>query len=161
MDAGNREEAAAQAKAKGLFVSDIEERSGGIMNTTPLHVASHAGNRDDVKLLLLAGAALEPQALSGSTPLILASVMGHAEIVRDFIESGANLEAKDDFGNTALHKASGMGHREICWDLVQANADQQATNNDGKTPYDTARNEIKALLDVWADPDYDGGGLGR
>ncbi|CAE7029629.1 ANKRD17 [Symbiodinium microadriaticum] len=79
---------------------------------TPLCNAARTGRVGMVRLLLLAGAALERRSL-GSTPLTLAASAGHVEIVRLLIIAGAALDRVDRWRYTALHRARQRNHHEV------------------------------------------------
>ncbi|CAE7940589.1 ANKRD17 [Symbiodinium necroappetens] len=79
---------------------------------TPLCNAARTGRVEMVRLLLLAGAALERRSL-GSTPLTLAASAGHVEIVRLLIIAGAALDRVDRWRYTALNRARQRNHHEV------------------------------------------------
>ncbi|KAK2172774.1 hypothetical protein NP493_930g02034 [Ridgeia piscesae] len=78
---------------------------------TALHYAARNGHYAVCRLLLEAGASVDPQTRSGSvTPLHRASYSGHANVVSLLIQYGATVSHTDTDGKTPLHKACEQGH---------------------------------------------------
>lgn len=90
--------------------ADLEGRSPGFGNVTPLHAAAAGRHVEVVRLLLAKGA--DPNALQdgGFTPLHSAAQNGDILIVEMLIEAGADPAAKTDEGKTAAELAREAGH---------------------------------------------------
>ncbi|WP_159590159.1 ankyrin repeat domain-containing protein [Hydrogenophaga sp. BPS33] len=77
---------------------------------TPLHQAAGSGRL--TMLDLLAGTAVDAQAVDGSTPYHLAIVYGHLDVAQRLIDLGADIQKTRKDGCTDLHLASNEGHLE-------------------------------------------------
>ena len=72
----------------------------------PLHYASNRGKPELVRLLLQAGADVDPQDAEGRTPLMYAVCAERTMVALLLLVHGANLYTKDRHGKTAeLHDA--------------------------------------------------------
>ena len=92
---------------------------------TPLHMASHKGHLEVVRLLLEANADKDKATVIGSTSLHGASYNGHLEVVRLLLEANADKDkATNADGVTPLYLASKEGHFEVVRLLLEANADK-------------------------------------
>lgn len=76
-------------------------RYDGIVNHSPLHLASRNGHKNVVEVLLTAGVNVNLLTPSG-TALHEAALCGKDNVVRSLLDSGANLDATDREGRTAL-----------------------------------------------------------
>jgi ankyrin repeat protein len=100
------------------LVRAILERGGSpnsknIEGYSPLHIAARIGNRDVVKLLVVAGAEIEAMSPKG-TPFHVAKNHGHDDVVALLIALGANAKASaepiaGDIGVGLLFLALGLG----------------------------------------------------
>ncbi|APU13580.1 MULTISPECIES: ankyrin repeat domain-containing protein [Actinoalloteichus] len=109
----------------------------------PLMAAVVAGDVDEVRRLLAAGAEVDARhpVLNGfndvHTPLLVAARDGHTEIVRLLLAAGADVNAVEPtFGAVPVHKAVYNGHAEITRILVETpgvDIDFQGSTN-GYTP---------------------------
>ncbi len=106
---------------------------------TPLIWAVWNGNTKLVKLLILAGAALDIQDSSGRTPLLVAASKGYLEIVKLLLEAGADVNKQNDYGATALIKASMYEYYEIIKLLIQSGAKLTLKDKSEKTAFDYIR----------------------
>lgn len=82
---------------------------------TALHAAAKGGHADVVRVLLAAGAAVEP-ALSEScatTPLLDGVRGGNLDVVRQLVDAGANTRALTKNRKTILHVAAGTGNADL------------------------------------------------
>ena len=96
---------------------------------TPLICAAAAGKRENLKILLDAGANIEAKDKDGWTALMNAATepeKGHTECVKVLIAKGANLDERNNYGKTALMYAAGGDYRvntESTKVLLEAGAD--------------------------------------
>lgn len=80
---------------------------------TALMVAAAYGDKDRVRALLAAGAAVDARGYIGNTALIFATQEGQEEIAQILVAAGADPDASNDYGTTARKLAAGYGQREI------------------------------------------------
>ena len=88
-------------------------QSCGVLEMTPLHVASLEGKARVVKYLLENGAVVDAKEKHGYTPLCVASSKGHLESVKYLIEFKAKVNQKCLNEYTPLHIAVENGQIEI------------------------------------------------
>ena len=103
--------------------------------STALHMASEAGNVNEVRWLLEQPRIdVNVQNTNLRTALMLASRCGRTEIAKMLLnQSGINVNVKDNNDQTALMHASMSGRTEIVINLLEKGADIMLTDNDGKT----------------------------
>ena len=104
-----------------------------------IHKAAEAGNIEEVKQHLAAGADLSAQ--NGDfkwTPLHVSASKGHKDIVELFIAKAADVNAINIFGETPLHRASLSGHGEVVELLITNGADVNVQDINGTTSLDWA-----------------------
>ncbi|HKZ02095.1 MAG TPA: ankyrin repeat domain-containing protein [Pyrinomonadaceae bacterium] len=104
---------------------------------TPLGLAGFFGHRQNVELLLNAGADVNAASREAMkvTPLHSAAAAKDVGIAGILIEHGANVNAKQpESGFTPLHEAAANGDMEFASLLVNRGAEVNAEMNDGKTP---------------------------
>lgn len=88
-------------------------------NWTPLHHACHAGQLDIIKLLLEAGASVDPPTLNGATPLMRAIESCRPSCVEYLIKAGAKINAVNKtgtvhfLGRTVILQLHLMEHKYI------------------------------------------------
>jgi ankyrin repeat protein len=108
---------------------------------TPLHDAALAGDVEEARRLLQAGA--DPSAADddGWTPLHAAAQNWHVDVVVALLEAGANVDARDSHGNTALSTAvfNSRGRGDVIVALRRHGADPHAANRHGVSPLALAR----------------------
>ena len=106
-------------------------------NYTPLIKASENGHEECVRILLAAGARVDPGHLvGGHTALMKAAKAGHLKVVEVLIAAGADVNAVNRFNErtTALIEAAANRHREIATALIAAGANVNAQDQSGCTP---------------------------
>jgi ankyrin repeat protein len=102
--------------------ADVNEVQGDGM--TALHWAASRGNLAATRMLVSAGARLDPVTRNGNyTPLHLAAQNGRAEAVRALLAAGANVNATTSSGGaSALHFAASSGDAATIDALVDKGA---------------------------------------
>ena len=90
--------------------ADVDVLSHGIR---PLHVATHHGLVEVIRVLVELGANKEAKGASGETALHAAAFMGHVEAVKALVECGANIGAQGDDGLTPLQLSVQQGHHHV------------------------------------------------
>lgn len=115
-----------------------------------LHAAAHAGDVDEVRRLIAAGADVDAKSEFGGTALMAAAERAHVEVVRLLLEAGADPSRADYLGNAPLHWAAVRGPAESVRLLITHGADVNAGSVQMGTPLSSAagagRIEIAALL---------------
>jgi len=100
-----------------------------------------------VRLLLQAGALLDPVDDFNRTPFHLACLYGWPQIAQLLLANGADLENTDTFGKTPLLSASFWGHFDVVEPLIEQNgADIFARDKCNKTAYDVASGSSSDLI---------------
>lgn len=94
-----------------------------------LMAALYDCNTDIVRILLMAGAAVNIRNAYGMTPLHFA-VKGDTELVKMLIDQGANVNARNREGDSVLHYAV-LHDTETVSSLIVQGADVSAVNNEG------------------------------
>jgi ankyrin repeat protein len=74
---------------------------------TTLHRAAWRGHVDIVKMLLDAGAPVDPRNNNGATPLMNAAMCGNSNIIAVLRAAGADVRAVANDGRTAIDHAGG------------------------------------------------------
>lgn len=80
--------------------SDVNQK--GIGNNTPLHVVSHWGELDGVKMLVEAGAEINALDTDFRTPLYCAVMSRNVLVVKYLLEQGCDPNIVGDDGKSAL-----------------------------------------------------------
>ena len=118
----------------------IEER-GGLLESSPLHVAADSGHAGCVTLLLEQRADVSTKANDDYSPLHDAAVrLGEETIVQLLLEHSAEVSAKTKNGYTPLHYATRreeitiVRREAVVLQLLEAGADASATTDDGSFP---------------------------
>ena len=104
----------------------------------PLLMAAHAGRREAIKKLLIAGANPNGEPDGRDTALIAAASRGHREIMHDLLEGGASIDHRGARRMTALMGAAANGHIQVVEDLLNARADRRMRNDSSRTAFDLA-----------------------
>lgn len=111
-----------------------------IAQTPHLGQPPHSLTIETVRLLIAAGADVNPPPAGGTTPLMAAASRNSPDVLKLLLDAGAraSLNAKDGLGRTALMLApgsrfdpSGTAAARI---LVAAGADVNAADREGRTP---------------------------
>lgn len=107
---------------------DIETRDGH--GRTPLHVATHAGRRDAVRLLAQAGAKLDALDDDRYDAVTIAAVADDRATLALLLSLGASAgQTTSRYDGTALIAAAHLGHDEIVRQLIAAGAPLDHVNN--------------------------------
>ena len=138
--------------------ADVSAAQGDGM--TALHWAAERGDPDLARMLLYAGARVDPVTRIGSyAPLHLAARSGSAAVAGLLLDAGADpAAAAAGTGTTPLHLAAAAGSTELVTALAERDADPNAREAVwGQTPlmFAAAMNRaeaIRALLAAGADP---------
>lgn len=146
---------AARMGDKTLLEYLLEKRANVLIKNkngdTAINLAALHGQLDCVKLLVKAGAEINP---AGGlwTPLSYAAFSGQRDISAYLIEAGAHIDARAPNGMTSLMLAARNGHLTVVQLLLESHADRSLRSPDGLTALDIARNahqnQIAALLDI-------------
>lgn len=147
------------------FVANVDSWSNYYCwygDSTPLGLASRLGREGTARLLLEAGADVNPiprhnqGVASVYTPLSQASIYGHESIVRLLLENKADVNSQDSSGHTALIKASVRSGPSVVRLLLENGAEVNTQNKFRHTALIGAsilNNEstVRLLLDNGAD----------
>lgn len=118
-----------------------------------LMLASRAGSRDIVALLLARKANVRQQSPQGDTALMMASLRGDVEVMKMLVSAGAELNHP---GWTPLHYAAFEGASAAVKFLLDGGADKDAVAPNGYTALMLAARNGKAeaaMVLLYADPD--------
>jgi ankyrin repeat protein len=96
-----------------------------------LQRAARAGDFEQVKTALDAGAPVDSPGPGGSTPLMTAARFGHLALLELLLQRGAALEARDTLGRTPLWSATFGRQDAVVALLVLKGADVNATDAQG------------------------------
>ncbi|XP_072016156.1 E3 ubiquitin-protein ligase MIB2-like [Amphiura filiformis] len=119
---------------------------------TALHVSSHEGHIDVVKVLVAANANLEIKDADGDTALAFSCYGNKPSITRFLLERGSSVHAVNRIGKSSLHTAVGKGNSACASILINQGANVNLRDNEGNTPMMTAiESEDESTIDVLAD----------
>lgn len=90
----------------------IDYRQNSALDNTVLHLASSAGNLDDVKQIC-SKKNINDKGDLGNTALHYACMMGHVEIVNFLLSKGANKNLENEFGETPKDTALLSGIQNV------------------------------------------------
>ena len=110
----------------------LRERNAVLLN------GAKAGDIDDVRDALLAGAKINAKDDSGDTALMQASLLGYVEIAELLINKGADVNTRDYSGDTPLSYAAHRGHVRIVELLLKNGAKVNTKDIKGITPLERA-----------------------
>lgn len=85
-----------------LGVAITDPNQSGALDSTLLHIAAETGAREDIQILIAAGARVDAIGDLGNTPLHAAAMMGQVESVKLLLEHGANKNLTNEFGQTPV-----------------------------------------------------------
>ena len=113
---------------------DVDAAHGDGM--TALHWAAENGSPELARLLLDAGAAVDPLTrLNDYTPLHLAARSAHTRVVDALLAAGADVRARTSTGVTPLHLAAGAGDARSVEALLEGGAEVDVRETTwGQTP---------------------------
>ncbi|XP_043944642.1 E3 ubiquitin-protein ligase MIB2-like [Protopterus annectens] len=101
---------------------------------TALHVASHQGHIDIVKMLLEAKADVEVQDDNGDRAMHFATYGNEHEVSKLLIKHGASVNSVNSARQTPLHVAAQKGYAEVVRVLCYNKCDVNIQDADGNTP---------------------------
>ncbi|MBT2336801.1 ankyrin repeat domain-containing protein [Variovorax paradoxus] len=117
-------------KLKSLVASGANLDARDARGRTPLHVATHARQREAVKLLAKAGANLDLLEDDRYDAVTIASVAGDAATLALLLFLGAKAgQVTSRYDGTALIAAAHLGHDEVVRQLIAAGAPLDHVNN--------------------------------
>jgi ankyrin repeat protein len=100
---------------------------------TPLHTLAKKGRPEEIRLLLDAGAPINPKNQKGRSPMHVLAERGHAEAIKLLIERGAPIDERSgSMGLEPLVLALINGHAESVVALLKGNVN--ALDRNGETP---------------------------
>ena len=148
------------AAVRELLVAGADVNAAQGDGMTALHWAAERGDPDLARMLLYAGAGVEPVTRIGSyTPLHVAARSGSAAVAVLLLDAGADpAAAAPGTGTTPIHLAAAAGSAALVTALAERGADPNAREEAwGQTPlmFAAAMNRvaaIRALLAAGADP---------
>lgn len=95
----------------GLTLSDPDQCGYG--EDSPLHVAARHGLKDDIAVLVKAGASVNKPGELGFTPLHNAAMAGRLDAAKQLLQLGANPRLLNEFDQTAADVAELGGHEDL------------------------------------------------
>lgn len=99
--------------------------------TPALHRAVYAGDVEETRRLLAAGADPATPSLFGATPLMLAAARGDADLIRLLLDAGVDPDAANSEGETALMVVARTGSVDAAGLLLRRGADVHAREDWG------------------------------
>mmetsp|Transcript_1522 Transcript_1522/g.3665 ORF Transcript_1522/g.3665 Transcript_1522/m.3665 type:complete len:207 (-) Transcript_1522:126-746(-) len=104
--------------------------------TTPLMMAAHKNDAEEVKAYVKNGANLNAQDLYGWTALRYAVRADNVEATKALLDGGADMNLPSKSGRTPLMSAASNGISDMVKMLLDAGADAKLKNSEGFTAYD-------------------------
>lgn len=104
--------------------------------TTPLMMAAHNGDAEEVKGYIKNGANLDAQDLYGWTALRYAVRADKVKAAKALIEGGADMNIASKSGRTPLMSAASNGIADMVKLLLDSGADPKVKNKGGYTAYE-------------------------
>ncbi len=118
------------AKITSLAAGKVDLNARDAHGRTPLHVATFARQRDAIKALAKAGAALDLLENDRYDAVTIASVAGDDDTLRVLLALGASAkQVTSRYDGTALIAAAHLGHDGVVRQLIAAGAPLDHVNN--------------------------------
>uniref|UniRef100_A0A8C5Q681 Protein phosphatase 1 regulatory subunit 12B n=1 Tax=Leptobrachium leishanense TaxID=445787 RepID=A0A8C5Q681_9ANUR len=108
--------------------------------------ACSAGDREEVRELLSAGAPINGTNVDGLTALHQACIDENMEMVQFLVENGATVNQPDNEGWTPLHAAASCGFVSIAQYLISKGASVSVVNSEGELPLDVSHESAMEKL---------------
>ena len=134
-----------------LIDNGAKVNTKGMLNATPLHIASLSGYPTNINLLLKHGADIAAVKDGGATALHEAARGGtdNASAVEALIAAKADVKAVDGRGQTALHLAASEGNQGAVKVLLANGADVNAKDKKDRTPiYYASRRRKQEVVEL-------------
>ena len=141
-------------KVRDFLAKDgIDSKDGS--ESLALQAAIRSGNESLVKLLIHAGAPVNPKESKLFSPLADAAMTHHAEVMEVLLQAGAKVDAVDHNGMTPL-LSNGLFETNVTQVLLEAGANVNAADERGETPLMKAsgfgfKQTVKVLIERRAD----------
>ncbi|CAG2224879.1 unnamed protein product [Mytilus edulis] len=134
--------------AKLLILQGLPVNEENYLGLTSLHLASHEGHTNIVKLLLDHGATavVNKGNINGSRPLHFAAHEGHKEIVEILLQHGADINQGNNNQSKPIHLATHENHIDIVKLLIEKGANVNDVNKNGSTPMHLILKEVDLKL---------------
>lgn len=117
-------------RLKSLIATGANLEARDARGRTPLHVATHARQREAVKLLAKAGAKLDALEDDRYDAVTIASVVDDVQTLALLLSLGASAQqVTSRYDGTALIAAAHLGHDEVVRQLIAAGAPLDHVNN--------------------------------
>ncbi|XP_069594615.1 protein phosphatase 1 regulatory subunit 12A-like isoform X1 [Ranitomeya imitator] len=108
--------------------------------------ACSAGDREEVRQLLTAGAPINGTNVDGLTALHQACIDENIEMVQFLVENGASVNQQDNEGWTPLHAAASCGFVSIAQYLISNGGNVAIVNSEGELPLDVSHESAMEKL---------------
>ncbi|XP_044126157.1 protein phosphatase 1 regulatory subunit 12A-like isoform X3 [Bufo gargarizans] len=108
--------------------------------------ACSAGDREEVRQLLTAGAPINGTNVDGLTALHQACIDENLDMVQFLVENGASVNQQDNEGWTPLHAAASCGFVSIAQYLISKGASVAIVNSEGELPLDVSHESAMEKL---------------
>ncbi|XP_069821833.1 protein phosphatase 1 regulatory subunit 12A-like isoform X5 [Dendropsophus ebraccatus] len=108
--------------------------------------ACSAGDREEVRQLLAAGAQINSTNVDGLTALHQACIDENMDMVQFLVENGACVNQQDNEGWTPLHAAASCGFVSIAQYLISKGANVSIVNSEGELPLDVSHESAMEKL---------------
>jgi ankyrin repeat protein len=116
-----------RAAVQRLLAGNVNVNEPGGDGSTALHWAAYNDDGETAKLLIAAGAFVDPLTRNGAlTPLMIATTNGSASVVEALLAAGANPNARTVDGATPLMTAAASGSAQAVKLLLDRGADLDA-----------------------------------
>lgn len=96
-----------------LGIELVDVNQCGAVDDAPLHIASRAGNEEDVLALIGHGAEVNLKGDLGNTALHFAAMSGKLRVVAILLEKGADPFVSNEFGETPMKVAQLGGYSKV------------------------------------------------